>query len=284
MATDALSTSDPSADAGENSSGVAVLDRAFAILNAFGPSDDQLTLTELSRRTGLYKSTTLRLLGALEHGGFIRKMSDGQYGVGHQPLRLAALYQRSFQVGPVIEPLLQQLSRDLGETASFYVRQGDHRLVLYRVEPTRSVRVSIRVGEEFAIEKGASGKVLLAFTEAHDSRWSEVRQALWAASYGERDPETASASVPVFDSTGQLVGALTLSGPRERFGTRPTIDAAVAALLDCAKRATIALGGKGDRYDASIAELTNRSRSEDTHKGPMIERGRATRADKRHDK
>ncbi|MFM0040301.1 IclR family transcriptional regulator, partial [Paraburkholderia strydomiana] len=122
----------------ESSSGVAVLDRAFAILNSFGPTDDRLTLTEMSRRTGLYKSTVLRLLGALEHGGFIRKLEDGQYAVGHQPLRLAALYQRSFQVGPVIEPILQQISRDLGETASFYVRQGDYRLVLYRVEPSRS--------------------------------------------------------------------------------------------------------------------------------------------------
>jgi DNA-binding IclR family transcriptional regulator len=254
VTSDAVPTPDSSDTASDNSSGVAVLDRAFAILNAFGPTDDQLTLTELSRRTGLYKSTALRLLAALEHGGFIRKMSDGQYGVGHQPLRLAALYQRSFRVGPVVEPLLQQLSRDLGETASFYVRQGDHRQVLYRVEPTRSVRVSIRVGEEFPIDKGASGKVLLAFTEPDDPRWNDVREALWAASYGERDPETASASVPVFDSTGEIVGALTLSGPKERFGTPATINAAVAALLDSAKRATVALGGKGGRYDASIAE------------------------------
>lgn len=119
MTTTASPTTEPSAEASDTSSGVAVLDRAFAILNAFGPTDDRLTLTEVSRRTGLYKSTVLRLLGALEHGGFIRKLSDGQYGIGHQPLRLATLYQRSFQVGPIVEPILQQLSRDLGETASF---------------------------------------------------------------------------------------------------------------------------------------------------------------------
>ncbi|MFM0326184.1 IclR family transcriptional regulator [Caballeronia glebae] len=244
-----------SSDLTESSSGVAVLDRAFAILNAFGPSDDRLTLTELSRRTGLYKSTVLRLLGALEHGGYIRKLDDGQYAIGHQPLRLAALYQRSFQVGPAIEPLLAQLSRELGETASFYVRQGDQRLVLYRVEPSRSVRVSIRIGEEFAIDKGASGKVLLAFTETQDPRWDEVRERLWAVSFGERDPETASASVAVFDSTGTLAGALTLSGPKGRFDAPATIEVALANLLECAKRATVALGGKGTRYDASIARL-----------------------------
>ncbi|SAK88748.1 IclR family transcriptional regulator [Caballeronia calidae] len=240
-------------EAMDTSSGVAVLDRAFAILNSFGPTDDKLTLTELSRRTGLYKSTVLRLLGALEHGGFVRKLDDGQYAVGHQPLRLAALYQRSFQVGPVIEPLLQQISRDIGETASFYVRQGDFRLVLYRVEPSRSVRVSIRVGEEFAIDKGASGKVLLAFTEDQDPRWSEVRSQLWAVSYGERDPETASVSVPVFGATGELVGALTLSGPKGRFDAPEVVTAALINLLANAKRATVALGGNGARYDATIA-------------------------------
>ncbi|MEX3936363.1 IclR family transcriptional regulator [Paraburkholderia phymatum] len=263
MPINALSPTEPTIDTSERSSGVAVLDRAFAILNAFGPVDDRLTLTELSRRTGLYKSTVLRLLGALEHGGYIRKLNDGQYAIGHQPLRLATLYQRSFQIGPVVEPILQQLSRDMGETASFYVRQGDQRLVLYRVEPSRSVRVAIRVGEEFPVDKGASGKILLAFTESLDPRGNDVRAQLWAVSYGERDPETVSASVPVFDSSGQLVGALTLSGPKGRFDAPDTINVALKALLDSAKRATVTLGGMGERYDASIARFAAPSSSVD---------------------
>ncbi|MBU9685862.1 IclR family transcriptional regulator [Burkholderia gladioli] len=235
-----------------NSSGVAVLDRAFAIFEAFGPGDDRLTLAELSRRTALYKSTILRLLAALEHGGFIRRLPDGQYAIGPAPLRLAALYQRSFAVGPVIEPILQHLSQDLAETASFYVRQDDKRLVLYRVEPARSVRVAVRVGEEFPIDKGASGKVLRAFTE-HQPKLTEVREQLWAVSRGERDPETASVSAPVFGSSGELVGALTMSGPKGRFDLPPILAEAVRALLAGAKRATVALGGDGGRFEASLA-------------------------------
>ncbi|KVC58976.1 IclR family transcriptional regulator [Burkholderia stagnalis] len=241
----------PGAPADEASSGVAVLDRAFAILRAFGPTDDRLSLAELSRRTGLYKSTILRLLAALEHGGFMRKLDDGQYAIGHEPLRLAALYQRSFRVGPVVEPLLETLSRELGETASFYVREGDKRSVLYRVEPARAVRVSIRVGEEFPVRQGASGKVLLAFTDTQDARWNDVREQLWAASYGERDPETASASVPVFDAAGACVGALTVSGPKSRLAAAPVMVAAIAMLLPLAQKATVALGGAGARYDAA---------------------------------
>src|SRR5262249_53915772 len=137
-------------------------------------------------------------------------------------------------------------------TASLYVRQGDQRLVLFRVEPARAVRVSIRVGEEFPIDRGASGKVLLAFTDKDDPRWSTVRDQLWAVSHGERDPETASVSVPVFGATGELIGALALSGPKARFDMASTITAALTALLEAARRATLALGGTSSRFDIAI--------------------------------
>lgn len=242
-------------------SGVAVLDRTFAIFNAFTADDDKLSLAELSRRTGLYKSTLLRLLSALEFGGFLRKRHDGRYAIGHQPLRLSALYLASFHAGSVIEPLLEQLSRDLGETASLYVRQRDKRLVLYRVEPARAVRVSVRVGEEFAVDKGASGKVLLAFTEQLDARWHSVRQQLWAISHGERDPETTAVSAPVFGADDEFVGALTISGPRARFDMDATVTLALKTLLHAARQATASLGGTAARFDASIEALTESARA-----------------------
>ncbi|WP_330996730.1 IclR family transcriptional regulator C-terminal domain-containing protein, partial [Burkholderia stagnalis] len=73
----------------------------------------------------------------------------------------------------------------------------------------------------------------------------------WAASYGERDPETASASVPVFDAAGACVGALTVSGPKSRLAAAPVMVAAIAMLLPLAQKATVALGGAGARYDAA---------------------------------
>lgn len=247
-------TAPAASEADTSSSGVAVLDRAFALLGAFQPTDDRLTLTELSRRTGFYKSTVLRLLGALEHGGFVRKLDDGQYGIGPQPMRLAAIYQRSFRVDTIIEPLLVELSGDLGETASFYVRAGDRRLVVSRVEPARAVRVSIRIGEDFEVGKGASGKVLLAFTEPDST--SDVRSRLWATSYGERDPETASASVPVFGALGELKGALTVSGPLSRLGEPAAMLKAVSKLLDMARYASAEFGGNPAKYNGAVQELT----------------------------
>ncbi|SEK13285.1 DNA-binding transcriptional regulator, IclR family [Paraburkholderia diazotrophica] len=171
-------------------------------------------------------------------------------------MRLAALYQRSFDVGPVTEPIFQQLSRDLGETAWMYVPQGDQRLVLLRIDPACAVRVSIHVGETFSIDKGASGKVLLAFTERHDARREAVRMQLWAVSHGERDPETASASVPVSGATGELIRALTLSGRKARFDMASTFTAALSALLEAAWRTTVTLGGNGARFDMSMETIS----------------------------
>ncbi|WP_286616095.1 IclR family transcriptional regulator [Variovorax sp. J22R115] len=239
-----------------DSSGVAVLDRAFALLAAFGATDDRLSLTELSNRTGLYKSTVLRLLAALEHGGFIRKLPEGQYSIGPQPLRLAAIYQRSFQVGDVIEPLLKQLSAASGETASFYVRSGNMRIAVFRVEPSRSVRASVRVGQEYAIEQGASGKILLAFAQPYAADLSGIRDQFWATSYGERDPETASVAAPVFGVTRELTGALALSAPRERLTAAEAMFAACRQVIEAAREATLAFGGDVSRYSRSLDGLS----------------------------
>ena len=239
--TDTLDAIDAVAAAAETSSGVAVLDRAFALLGAFGITDARLTLTELARRTGLYKSTVLRLLGALEHGGYIRKTPEGLYAIGPEPLRLAAVYQGSFAVAHVIEPLLNQLSMTSGETASFYIRRDTQRVVLFRAEPPRAVRFSIRVGEAFRLDQGASGKVLIAFAAGISA--AQGRSPLWRASYGERDPETASLAVPIFGVMGELQGALTLSGPRSRMVPPEVMARNCGLLLEAARKAAAPLGG-----------------------------------------
>ena len=75
--------------------GVAAVDRALSILDAL--TEDQVTLAELSKRTGLYKSTVLRLLKSLEKFGYVLRTADGTYRLGSKVLSLGSLYQRHFQ-------------------------------------------------------------------------------------------------------------------------------------------------------------------------------------------
>jgi len=243
---------EPSSPAAEG--GVAAVDRAFSILTAFDIDQSSLSLAEIARRTGLYKSTILRIITSLEFAGFVRRLPDGNYAVGPEPLRLAQIYQTSFRLRDVIYPILESITEESGETSSFYVLDNGSRVVLFRVEPKRAVRFSIHEGARFSLQAGASGKVLRAFSKLQDPALAQERNQFWAASSGERDPETASVSVPVFAVGYEFKGALTLSGPAERFN-KQQMDAAIAMLLRNAAIATSALGGNDQELVKALRNL-----------------------------
>lgn len=234
--------------------GVAAVDRALAILKAFEPGQGSLPLAEIARRTGLYKSTILRLMSSLERAGFIRRLADGQYTIGHEPLRLAQVYQASFRLRDAIHPMLEALTEESGETSSFYVIENDSRVVLFRVEPKRAVRFSIHEGDRFPLHAGASGKILRAFGPSAERGLADIREQFWAASYGERDPESASVSVPIFGMGHEFKGALTLSGPAERFN-KVQVDEACKLLLRRGAQAISLLGGDNRELLAALERL-----------------------------
>lgn len=75
----------------EAQTGVAAVDRAFLILSAFQEGDVSLTLAILARRTGLYKSTILRLMQSLIRAGYVIRLPDGNYAVGASAAKLGRL-------------------------------------------------------------------------------------------------------------------------------------------------------------------------------------------------
>jgi len=194
--------------------GVAAVERALAILDAL--TDEKTSLAELSKRTGLYKSTVLRLIKSLERFGYIIRSDDGSYRLGSKVLLLGSLYQRHFKTSEIVPPVLRSLVDELHEGASFYIMDGDRRVVLHRVDATRAVRDSVHEGDRFPLTNGAAGHVLRAFSGTRGERFDLIRETMYAASYGERDAETAAVSCPVFGHDLRLIGALSVSGPRYR--------------------------------------------------------------------
>ncbi|MDG6402137.1 helix-turn-helix domain-containing protein, partial [Pseudomonas quasicaspiana] len=75
--------------------GVASADRVLTVLTAFRIGDSALGLAELAERTGLIKSTIMRLMVSLETHGFITRMADGRYQLASEVMRLNAVYQDS---------------------------------------------------------------------------------------------------------------------------------------------------------------------------------------------
>lgn len=198
--------------------GVDAVDRALQIMESFGPGARELSLADLARATGLYKSTILRLAASLERYGYVVRGESGRYRLGPTTWRLGATYRQGFDLAEVIRPELKLLSDATNETASFYIREGDSRICLYRSEPVRAIRHSIREGASMPLDRGASGKVLLAFSGRPDEGDPAIREQGFAVSLGERDPEVAAIAVPVRAGSGRLLGALAVSGLVTRFG------------------------------------------------------------------
>jgi len=201
---------------GAGEEGVAAVDRALSILDAFTDNDSKLSLAELSKRTGLYKSTILRLMKSLERFGYMRRTESGDYRLGPKVLFLGSLYQQHFRMSDVVPQALRLIVDELGESASFYVRDQDNRVCLHRVDSTRAIRDSVREGDRLPLTVGASSHIIRAFTGASGPRYDQIRRDMYCASYGERDPETAAVACPVFAIDRTFVGALAISGPRYR--------------------------------------------------------------------
>ena len=107
-----------------------------------------------------------------------------------------------------------------GETVVFHVREGDVRVSLYRVESTQRIRDHVRQGEHLPLERGAGGKVLLAFSGEKGAEFDRIRKAKVYVTAGSRIADLGGISAPVFGVRQELMGALTVSVPLTRFEKR----------------------------------------------------------------
>jgi DNA-binding IclR family transcriptional regulator len=196
--------------------GAAAVDRALTLLILFGRVQSALSLSELADQSRLYKSTVLRLLASLQHAGLVVHQEDGRYVLGPTVARLHATYLASFSLEAVVMPELRALVQRTTESAAYHIRQGEQRICLYRVDSTQPVRDHIKVGDVMPLDRGAGGRVLLAFAGAKGRLYEEIRRECFAVLKGDRVPQLAGISAPVFDASGSLAGAVTLTMPKDR--------------------------------------------------------------------
>jgi DNA-binding IclR family transcriptional regulator len=197
--------------------GVAAVDRAISIIESFHAGEASLSLQSLAGRTGLNKATIIRLIASLERSGCMMRLSHGEYALGPTLLRYGSLYQSSFHLADHLLPVLRRLVRDSGETAAFFVRDGDQRVCLHRVESNSALRLHLKEGERHPLLPGGTGRVMLAFTNKEGAAFDAIRDDHYVVNIGEREPEISSVAAPVLRAGGELVGAISLTGPTGKF-------------------------------------------------------------------
>ena len=231
---------------------VGVLDRAVAVLDAV--EDGARTFTTIVRATGFSRTTTHRLIDALERHGFLFHVGGMGYALGPRLLTLASTAMRELPLRDLARPALEHLAEVTGESAQLYIRSGDVRMCVDTVESQRELRTIVPVGAQLPLTRGSAGKVFLAWGTAEDARAIEhderlrravhaTRQRGWADSHGEREAGVASVSAPVFGPGGLILAAVSISGPASRLAPLRAKERA-PAVLAAARRIERAIAGE----------------------------------------
>lgn len=218
--------------------GVSAAERALAVLTAFRRGDGALSLAELAERTGLVKSTIMRLAVSLQRYRLLARAPDGGYRLDAEVLRLGTAYQQAFSLADHVGPALERLAAETGETASFYVRHGEERLCLFRVESFNRIRMHVQPGDTRPMDGSAVAQVLRRYEAGPPGPDAEL--PLFTS--GVTDPHAAALAAPVFGIGQALVGALTISGPVSRL-TQQRADEVKGVLLGAADKLTLDCGG-----------------------------------------
>ena len=218
--------------------GVSAVERALAVLTAFRRGDGALSLAELAERTGLVKSTIMRLAVSLQRYRLLARLPDGSYRLDAEVLRLGTAYQQGFRLADHVMPALERLAAETGETASFYVRHGEERLCLFRVESPNPVRMHVQPGDTRPLDGSASGQIL-----CHAGTGLPADMPLPLFTSGATDPHAASLAMPVLGTGQELMGVLLLSGPVSRLTAERAAEVG-GTLADAAAKLTLACGGQ----------------------------------------
>lgn len=255
----------------EPARGVQSIARAFAILEEIARNRDGIGLAELSKRVGLHNSTTFHLVRTMVSLGFARQMKDSKrYRIGRPLFALAANALDEIEMTSLATPVLEDLSRETGESSHFSVRMGGDVVVMARTSGPGAFQLSDRVGVVRPAHCTALGKIMLAamppkqfegFVElaelkAHTPNTittadrlrreiAEVRRTGVAYDDGEFDTELRCVALPVRDFTGQVIGAIGISGPVWRLSI-DVLQKRVRLVRPAAERLSAEFGYIGD--------------------------------------
>ncbi|MFN2519377.1 MAG: IclR family transcriptional regulator [Jatrophihabitantaceae bacterium] len=229
-------------------SGIGVVDKAVAILATTAAAPR--TLAELVEATGLPRATAHRLAVALEVHRLLARDIEGRFMLGTRVGEFAAaLPDPLITIGQAV---LAWVRDESGESAQLYRRDGNDRVCIAAAERASGLRTTVPVGSRLPLTAGSGAQVLCAWSapsslqdvfassEFTGRSLGEVRRRGWAQSVGQREAGVASVSAPVRAPDGELLAAISISGPIERLGRTPGQRLA-PVLLAGARRITAAL-------------------------------------------
>jgi DNA-binding IclR family transcriptional regulator len=238
---------------------IQAVERAMKVLEAFNHQADA-SLTGLARRTGLLKSTVFRVLHTLCELKYVERQADGRYRITGRLGQLAADWQPRRELIRLAAPLMGPLLSRFRETVNLGVLDEGEVLYVHVLESPHPFRLAAHAGMRSPAHSTALGKCLLstvpskqldAILEAHplepltprtvrdraslERELKRVRERGYAIDNGEDSEGARCVAAPIYEESGQVIAALSISGPASR--VHPGRDREMAkALMDVARR------------------------------------------------
>jgi IclR family transcriptional regulator, acetate operon repressor len=221
---------------------VQAIDRAVSLLRCFSQAEPRLSLSELSRRTGLSTSTAFRLLTSLQENGVLHQVTGRMYQLGPLFLQLASTAMSEIDLPGAARPIMTELRDQTNETVGLHVLLPNlTRLVLDQVESWQPLRRTYtELGQPMALHLGAPGKVLLAYLPEADresvlarpmnkatpatitdlaelrANLSTIVQLGYGVSLAERVAGVRTVAAPIRNQFDRVTACLSVSGPEFR--------------------------------------------------------------------
>lgn len=239
---------------------------AIGLMRILAESNNGLTLSELTRRGGLSKTSTFHLVRTLEVERFVARNETGKYRLSWGAYEIGSVVARSVDLTRAARVHLDRLAERTGEAALLAIAEGQSVLYLDRGQSDQSFTMVANVGRRSPLHTNASGKALLAhmpdrvvesvIAAGLERRTSAtivdpqilreelgtIRSRGYAACWQEQEPALNSIAVPLWDYTGQVCATLTVAGPSTRL-TRRAVPRLLGILQDEAASVSAELGG-----------------------------------------
>ncbi|HEY1993539.1 MAG TPA: IclR family transcriptional regulator C-terminal domain-containing protein [Edaphobacter sp.] len=217
------------------------LARGLIVIQAFTQQSPQMTISQLSIKTGLSRAAVRRCLYTLTKLGFAGAEDGSRYSLRPRMLTLSHTYTTSNTLSSAAQPILERMSAALRESFSVATLDGEDIVYIARTQVNRVMAVDLHIGSRLPAYCTSMGRILLAYLPAeqleqylakvnlvpHTTRTitsvEKLRLALrnirrngYAICDQEYEVGLRSIAVPVYSSTGRVVATLNLSGNAPR--------------------------------------------------------------------
>jgi DNA-binding IclR family transcriptional regulator len=239
---------------------------ALRILDFFTTNEPELSLRQLSEKSGLYKSRIHRLCWTLVASGFLVRMPWSSYRLGPKLMTLGKIYENTNTVVTISRPVMRELGNTTGESVALFSLSGEIAFCLAREFGRSRLVFAIQEGDNMHLHASAAGRILLAygseelrekilnvqqfeqFTSLTITDPQRIRDELvaikkrgFAVNRGERELEVAAIAAPIFNHDNKVEYALAVVGPVQRFSLNNE-EEIVTKLLEATGRISQSLG------------------------------------------